>query len=81
MNIEKFKISCNAIFDEKKLTLIDGMFHLKEFKVHDYNMMMIKIIYKEIKRVKIDFEQKFTIIIIFELRFKKYLKTIFDSSN
>ena len=55
--------------------------HFDEFKVHDYNMMIIKTMYKEVKKTKIDFKQKFTIIIIFELRLKKCLKTIFDSSN
>ena len=55
--------------------------YLDEFKVHDYNMMIIKIVYKEVERTKIDFEQKFVIIIIFELRLKKCLKMIFDSSN
>jgi len=55
--------------------------HLGEFKIHDYNMMIIKTMYKEIKRIKIDFKQKFIIIIIFKLRFKKYSKTIFNPLN
>ena len=56
INIEKFKISCNTIFDKKKLAFVDEMFHLKEFKVHDYNTKMIKIVKKKIKKTKIDFE-------------------------
>ena len=43
-------------FNEKKLVLDIKIIHLGEFKVHDYNAMIIKIVYKKIKKTKIDFE-------------------------
>ena len=76
-----FIIICITKFNKKEFMLDIKIIHLDEFKIHDYNAMIIKIMHKEAERVKIDFKQKFTIIIIFELRLKKCLKTIFDSSN
>ena len=56
INIEKFEVCCITIFDEKKLALVDGSFSLKEFKVVDCNVKVIKIMEKETEKTKIDFE-------------------------
>ena len=76
-----FIIICITKFNKKKFMFDIKIIHLDEFKVHNYNAMIIKIMHKEIKKAKIDFKQKFAIIIIFELKLKKCSKTIFDSSN
>ena len=36
-------------FNKKKFIFDIKIIHLDEFKIHDYNMMIIKIIYKKIK--------------------------------
>ena len=79
MNIEKFKVSCNAMFDEKKLAPVGGTFHLKEFKVHDYNIKVIKIMKKKIKKIKIDFEMNSYIITIFDTCIKSFFMFIDDN--
>ena len=56
INIEKFEVYCITIFNEKKLTLINESFSLKEFKVVDCNVKVIKIIEKKTEKTKIDFE-------------------------
>ena len=79
MNIEKFKVSCNAIFDEKKLASIDRTFHFKEFKVHDYNVKVIKIVEKKVKKTKVDFEMNFCIATISDTRIKSLSTSIDDN--
>ena len=81
MNIKKFKISCNIIFNEKKLAFIDKMFHLKEFKVHDYNIKVIKIVKKEIEKTKIDFEINFYITMISNIYIKSFFIFIDNNIN
>ena len=48
------------------------MFHFKEFKIHDYNIKMIKIMKKKIKKIKVDFEINSYIIIIFDIYIKLF---------
>ena len=79
MNIKKFEISCNAIFDEKKLTFVDEMFHFKEFKVHDYNVKVIKIVEKKAEKTKIDFEMDSCITTISDTRIKSLFTFIDDN--
>ena len=68
-------------FNKKKFVFDIKIIYFTEFKIHDYNTIIIKIIYKKIKKTKINFKQKFVIIIIFELKLKKCLKIIFNSLN
>ena len=56
VNIEKFEVSCITIFGEKKLAPVDGSFCLKQFKTHDYNAKVIKIVEKEAEKTKVGFE-------------------------
>ena len=79
MNIEKFEVSCNAMFDEKKLASIDEMFHLKEFKVHDYNVKVIKIVEKEAEKTKVGFEMNSCIATISDTRIKSLSTSIDDN--
>ena len=79
MNIKKFEISCNAIFDEKKLTFVDEMFHFKEFKVHDYNVKVIKIVKKKAEKIKVGFEMNFFIAMISDIHIKSFFISIDDN--
>ena len=67
------------MFDEKKLAPIDGTFHLKEFKVHDYNVKVIKIVKKKTEKTKIDFEMNSCIATISGTRIKSLSTSIDDN--
>ena len=43
-------------FNKKEFIFDIKIVYLDEFKVHDYNMMIIKIMYKKIKKTKINFK-------------------------
>ena len=67
------------MFDEKKLAPVDGTFHLKEFKVHDYNFKVIKIVEKEAEKTKIGFEMNSCIATISGTRIKSLSTSIDDN--
>ena len=81
VNIEKFEVSCNAMFGEKKLAPVGGTFHLREFKVHDYNAKVIKIVEKEAEKTKVGFEMDSCIATVSGTRIKSLSTSIDDNTD
>src|SRR6266496_161601 len=81
VNIEKFEVSCITMFSEKKLAPVGGSFCLKEFKVHDYNAKVIKIVEKEAEKSKVGFQMDSCIATVSGTRIKSLSMSIDDTTD
>jgi hypothetical protein len=66
-----YEVVCTTVFGDKKLAPVAGSYHLRDFKVHDYNAKAIKTVEKAAERTKVGFEMESCIATLSGIRLKQ----------